>query len=111
MTQQTTTEALAEDVSQAPSPLRVTVYAKPSGCQPCKATMRKLDQEKIPFNKILVHEEEKTLIDELKHEATLLGVTGELPCVVVYDTTTEDTHTWFGYQPTEIMKLKERLQP
>ncbi|MGP4995089.1 glutaredoxin family protein [Glutamicibacter ardleyensis] len=89
--------------------IRVTVYSKPSGCNQCINTGRAMDRMEIPFTKILVRDEEKTLIDELKREAAALNVPAEMPCVVVYDAATDDTDTWFGYQPDKIRELKGKI--
>ncbi|WP_434922918.1 hypothetical protein ACR9WD_05875 [Glutamicibacter sp. PAEs-4] len=95
---------------------RVTVYVKPSGkglpvCQGCKTTLRKLDEAGIQHNKIIVHDDHRELIDELKREATSLGVACEMPFVHVYYPATTDETTWFGFQPDKINDLKKELQP
>lgn len=98
-----------EEVPVPEDTIRVTVYSKPSGCQQCINTARAMDRMKIPYSKILVRDEEKTLIDELKREAAALGVPAEMPCVVVYDAATDDTSTWFGFQPDKIRELKGKI--
>ena len=104
-----TDQAVGEE-PQADERPRITVYVKPAGCQPCKATLRKLNELEIPHNKIIVHEHHLELIDELKREAKKLGVAGELPCINVYYPSTGDESTWFGYQPEKINDLKKELQ-
>lgn len=100
----------APDEVQAPvDTIRVTVYSKPSGCNQCINTARAMDRIEIPYSKILVRDEEKTLIDELKREAAALNVPAEMPCVVVYDAATDDTDAWFGYQPDKIRELKGKI--
>ena len=88
---------------------RVTVYSKPSGCQACKITLRVLDDASIAYNKIIVRETDINLIDELKREAEALGVNGEMPCVYVFDPSTEDTDVWFGFRPDKLDELKEKF--
>lgn len=96
--------------AQAPlDTIRVTVYVEPSADTQCINTGRAMDRMEIPFAKVLVRDEEKTLIDELKREAAAMNVPFEMPCVVVYDAATDDTGTWFGYQPDQIRELKGKI--
>lgn len=93
----------AQDLS-----FQVTVYTQPSGCKQCDYTKRYLDRAGIPYQERVVYPHEKSSVDELKLIAQQKGVAPSMPFVMVLDEDTEDTHTWFGFQPAEIDKLKAR---
>ena len=89
-------------------PFQVTVYTKSGSCGQCDSTKRYLDRAGIPYQERVVHPHEKSSVDELKLIAQQKGVAPSMPFVMVLDDDTEDIHSWFGFQPAEIDKLKAR---
>jgi len=85
----------------------VTVYTKPSGCQQCKLTKDALTMAGIPYQEIVVNPSDVQSLDELKLIATVKGIAGTMPYVLVIDTETNEEHDWFGFQPEEIKKLNK----
>lgn len=77
----------------ATTPITVTLYAKSSGCQPCKATARHLDRQGTPYT-IRYVDQDPDAADAVR----LLGYTAA-PVVVA-----GDMH-WTGYRPTKLDQL------
>ncbi|WP_144795717.1 glutaredoxin family protein [Microbacterium paludicola] len=71
--------------------MKVTVYTK-DGCQPCRATMRWLNERAIPF-------EEKYTGDPANlAEAKAFGYLGA-PVVVFVPAPGESVSHWYGFRP------------
>ena len=75
------------------NPIQITLYAKTSGCQQCKATARHLDRQGTPYLTRYV-DQDPTAADEVK----LLGYQA-VPVVVA-----GDMH-WSGYRPGKLDQL------
>lgn len=71
--------------------MKVTVYTKDK-CQPCRATIRFLDERGIDF------EEKSTTDPAYLDEAKALGYLGA-PVVVVVPAPGESVSHWYGFRP------------
>lgn len=72
--------------------MTVVVHSKPA-CQQCAATIRKLDKEGIAYEVVQLTEESLTEFKAAGHMTAPVVVTSN--------------GTWAGFQPDQIMKLKE----
>ncbi|MGX6513282.1 glutaredoxin family protein [Rhodococcus sp. SJ-2] len=75
------------------NPIQITLYAKTSGCQQCKATARHLDRQGTPYAVRYV-DQDPTAADTVR----LLGYQA-VPVV-----TAGDMH-WSGYRPGKLDQL------
>lgn len=83
--------------------LDITLFSKP-GCQPCKATKRKLDELEIIYNEVnVLHDHEAA-----DHLAKDLGYKS-VPVVKV-DLGDDAIWTWQGYAPSQIERLWIHLE-
>lgn len=73
--------------------MSVIVYSKP-GCGQCVATTRKLDKDKVVYDKVDV-----SLDPEALQRVLELGYS-QVPVIV-----TDDDH-WYGFQPDKLDELK-----
>jgi len=78
----------------------VTVYTKDK-CQPCRATIRYLDERGIEF------EEKHTADPAYLAEAKALGYLGA-PVVVFVPEPGESVKHWYGFNPVELDELAEK---
>jgi len=79
----------------------VTVYTKPK-CQPCRATIRYLDERGIE------HETKDTTDPAYLAEAKALGYMGA-PVVVVVPAPGESVSHWYGFRPDLLGVVAEAL--
>ena len=81
--------------------MTVTVYTKPS-CQPCRATIRYLNERGIGF------EEKDTTDPAYLVEAKALGYMGA-PVVVFVPAPGESVSHWYGFRPDMLAVVAEQM--
>lgn len=79
---------------------RIVVYSKPTGCQQCIATIRKLDEHGVVYEK-----RDATSASALSFIRDELGHR-EAPVVLVYDDFGRIVRDWSGYRPDMLDTLK-----